>query len=157
MASVCNPTPYELVAFLHSCPRCPQDPTAEMVQFKRLFYPKFWLEAIGYFHALQVSRMPTVTHRLHVCWCHNITLVRLLTYRSCHLLSHYALDFLRLNGRTVTVVGMAKVTAGHWLSASFFVLCCSFVHLICFCPVGRLKEQRQHTSCISSDTAGQTL
>jgi len=32
-----------------------QDPTAEMVKMKKLFYPKPWLEAIGFFETLEVS------------------------------------------------------------------------------------------------------
>ena len=32
-----------------------QDPSAETVEMNKLFYPKWWLEAVGYFNTRQVS------------------------------------------------------------------------------------------------------
>lgn len=32
-----------------------QDPTADTVTMKSLFYPRWWLEATGFFHTLQVK------------------------------------------------------------------------------------------------------
>lgn len=32
-----------------------QDPTAEMVKMNKMFYPKPWLDAVGFFQTVEVS------------------------------------------------------------------------------------------------------
>lgn len=37
-----------------------QDPTAEMVKMNKMFYPRPWLDAIGYFETLEVRKGGTL-------------------------------------------------------------------------------------------------
>lgn len=34
-----------------------QDPTAEIVKMNKMFYPKSWLEAVGFFDSLEVTKL----------------------------------------------------------------------------------------------------
>lgn len=48
-----------------------QDANAEMVQFNKFYYPKVWLEAIGYFHSIEVSG------QMHCQSCLRVAIFRL--------------------------------------------------------------------------------